>query len=278
MDALATSTTKDRILIGFDSFEEIALALAARIAPWLAPILPAYVVGRALYAHLDVWPIIAIAGAIGFEIVGIASAKNALRCWTWNKARTRKGDPAAPFGLSVVLALLYFAVGIGLSVALEMWPELAKIAPASFFVLAGQSYFVLAISANLTTWENDRRAEKGLRGVRSELTAEVEGLTSRVNELTSELTTLTSQVAAEEARLNELATREEQGQLTGQNGSIQLVKPDHPEQGRIDLRRSEVLTLKRRGLTNQDIADQLEVSLSTIKNDLRELNGQVKIG
>lgn len=151
IDSLSENTTsKDRILTGLDVFEEIALALAARIGPWVIPVLPAYTVGMAIYEHLNVWPAVAIVGAIAFELAGIAATKTALRCWTWNNSRTRKGDPVAPFGLSVFLALLYFAVGIGLAVGLELTDELVKIAPASFFVLA--------ISANLTTWENDRRS------------------------------------------------------------------------------------------------------------------------
>jgi hypothetical protein len=46
----------------------------------------------------------------------------------------------------------------------------------------------------------------------------------------------------------------------------------------IDHRRQEILTLKGQDLTHQEIADRLEVSLSTVKNDLRQLNGQVQNG
>lgn len=110
------------------------------------------------------------------------------------------------------------------------------------------------------------------------MTSEVEGLTTEINLLTSQLTELTGQVAAEEERLTELATREDRGQkgqLAGQNRSTLPVKTDPLEQDRIGLRRAEVLTLKGQGLTNQDIAGQLEVSMSTVKNDLKALNGQV---
>lgn len=174
-----------------DSFENIALELAARAAPWLAPILPAYVVGRSLYEHLDVWPAIAITGAIGFEIVGIASAKNALRCWTWNGGK-RKSDPAAPLGLAVALALVYFVVGISLSVALEVWPDLAAYAPASFFVLAGASYLVLAISHNLTKWEAAIRGEREDR----DHAAEVRKLTQERDSLANEVSVLKQRLKA----------------------------------------------------------------------------------
>lgn len=49
-----------------------------------------------------------------------------------------------------------------------------------------------------------------------------------------------------------------------------------PKQDKISQRQKEVLTLAGQNLTNQQIADRLKVSVGTVKNDRKELNGQME--
>ena len=251
-----------------DSFEDIALTLAARIGPWLIPVLPAYTVGIALHKHLHTWPAVAFIGAIAFELAGIAATKTALRSWAWNNARTRKGDPIAPFGLTVFLSIIYFLVGIGLSVALEVWPVLTKFAPASFFLLAGQSYFVLAISHNLTKWENDKGQGKQNRLTEKEL----ERLTQENAALSADNDNLTNQLQALRQRLDNLNEQSEQtnGQL-----SPALSKANAAKMTKKQARMTEALSLFNAGLSPAEVADNLQVSERTAKRYLSELNGMV---
>lgn len=272
----------NQIILTLDTIEKILLTLAARIGPWLIPVLPAYTVGTVLYKHLHTWPAVAIIGATAFELAGIAATKTALHAWVWNNAR-RKTDPAAPFGLAVFLSILYFFVGIGLSVALEIWPELVKIAPASFFLLAGQSYFVLAISHNLTQWDADRRLEVQQRAAKTGLQTELDKLAGQLEMLAADITAsqtqladLDSQIADRQQKLERLNRQKEgqNGQIDPSNGTI-LNRANEARQAEINRRRQKVLTLRGQELTHQAIANQLGVSLGTVKNDLKALNGQV---
>ena len=298
---------RNPIITALDAFEEIAIELAARVGPWLIPILPAYTVGTAIYKHLNTWPAVAIIGAIAFELAGIAATKTALRCWTWNNAR-RKSDQPAPFGLAVTLALVYFLVGIGLSVALEVWTSLVVIAPASFFLLAGQSYFVLAIGYNLTKWENSRRLEIGQRAAKNSLQADIAELAERLETLGSDRDTLAAEIATGRQEIadmdaqiadmdaqiadmdNQIAKRRKilaglkNDPETGQNrdysplNGVSLGKARAAKQDQIAERRDSVKNLTQQGLTVTEIAAHLGVSGGTIKSDRRALNGQMTNG
>lgn len=256
-----------------ENLETGLLEVAARSAPWLVPILPAYTVGNALHEHLQVWPAVAITGGVAFELVGIASSKNALRCWAWNSTR-RKSDPAAPFGLAVALSLIYFATGISLSVLLEVWPALTVFAPASYFVLAGSSYFVLAIGNNLSRWTRDREAEKADR----ELSQMVKNLSSERDNLRDIVADLKDKLGQAKETIKALEARTNNGNV-GQNetfGPHNLDNAHQAKEDKVTARRQEVLSLLSDGLDKTEIADHLNVSPKTISRDIKALNGKVQ--
>jgi hypothetical protein len=127
--------------------ENLLTEVAARLGPWLAPLPPAYFISRAAQAHLATpWPV-ALLMAATIELIGIAATHNALKLWTYNQTR-RKNDPPAPFELAAVLALTYVVIGVSISSLLEIFPVLASLAPASFFLLAGVGYVSLALSTD----------------------------------------------------------------------------------------------------------------------------------
>jgi len=132
---------------GINNLEKNLILFAARLGPWLAPVPPAYFIARASYRHLEAPLSIAIIMAIAVELVGIATTHNALTAWTYNQAK-RKSDPEAPLKLAAAMATVYLVIGILLSTLLEVWPSLATIAPALFFVLAGVGYASIALSAD----------------------------------------------------------------------------------------------------------------------------------
>ena len=55
-----------------------------------------------------------------------------------------------------------------------------------------------------------------------------------------------------------------------------LQQANESKEQQIDDRRKHVLNLARSGKSQPEMADELGVSISTIKRDLRALNGQVK--
>ena len=135
----------ERIIEVFEQWENLPLALATKFGPWIAPLIPALFVQRAMIEHLNAPPAWGWLAAIALEVVGIASVKSLLRAYTWERER-RKTDPPAPVGWNALATAVYFGTAFLLVLVLEFWPEAAKIAPASFVVLSGTSALVLALA------------------------------------------------------------------------------------------------------------------------------------
>ena len=111
------------------------MGATARIAPWLAPIPTAYLIGSATEEHLDwPWPI-AGAAAVAVELLGISITTTALELWQHNQTK-RKSDPTAPTWLSAILVGVYLVVAVTLTVMLDVIPDLKKWAPAIFPMLS----------------------------------------------------------------------------------------------------------------------------------------------
>lgn len=131
-------------LRNIDNFENGAIDLVAKIAPWCAPIPTAYLVGRATVNHLE-WPVpIGILAAAVIESLGLVTCATALDLYQFNQNR-RKNDPPAPFLLAVFLIVIYFLVAVLLTVVLDTQPSWSVIAPAifPFLSLAGVTVITL---------------------------------------------------------------------------------------------------------------------------------------
>lgn len=95
-------------------------------------------------------------------------------------------------------------------------------------------------------------------------------LTQQVDQRAADLDRLSGQIERATAHLDALKS-EAKGQMNGN-----LNQANEARLAKIEQRRVEVLTLAQQGMTPAIIADQLNVSLSTVKRDLTQLNGKVK--
>ncbi|MCX6055382.1 MAG: hypothetical protein NTZ74_10820 [Chloroflexi bacterium] len=131
-------------LRNIENFENGAIDLVAKVAPWCAPFPTAYLVGRATVTHLE-WPvIIGILAAAVIESLGLVTCATALDLYQFNQNR-RKNDPPAPFWLAVFLILLYFLVAVLLTVVLDTQPAWSVIAPVIFPFLSLAGVTVIAL-------------------------------------------------------------------------------------------------------------------------------------
>lgn len=148
-----------------ESFDSTLADVGAKVAPWLAPLPTAYLIGRATYHHLN-WPEwVAFVGAVTVETLGLATTATALELREWN-AHKRKTDPEAPARLALGLVGLYFVTATGLTVALDIFPDLSTYAPAIFPFLSLAGVTVLAL-------RNDhRRRVEGIQKEKAERRAE----------------------------------------------------------------------------------------------------------
>jgi len=295
-----TDNYKVKTINLLDDIEEIFLAFASRLGPYLAPVGPAYFVGRSVFNHLQANLIVAIIMAIALEFLGVTTTKTTLRCWLWNNQTKRKTDPLAPYGPMLGLTLTSYLIGIGLAVGLEVAPTLAIYAPGLFFILAGIGYFTLATTLNLTAWEKDGIAESAAKKAIQILKQQIKTLTTQLTKRQKQLTSLNGQLTQRQSQIDH--TKKEltnlDGQLTQRQSQLTTLnsKIDHtqkelttlngqltqrqkqpatnhqpttsqPPKEKIATRQQKVLALIQKNLTNSQIANQLGVSLSTVKSD-----------
>lgn len=102
-----------------------------------------------------------------------------------------------------------------------------------------------------------------------DLSAQLADVTKQIDQKQNELSQVTSQIEVKRQELMTIAPNVTQM-------SPNLDTANDKRQSTIEQRRQEVLTLTKEGLTPDDIASQLNVSVRTIARDIKQLNGQVK--
>lgn len=114
-----------------DLIEGNLATVAVRLGSWAAPVPTAYLIWRATMLHLG-WPswVSFVAGAV-IELLGMGTVNLALTFREHNESK-RKTDPAAPFGLALGLAGVYFGTVTLLTVILEVLPGAAVVSPVVF--------------------------------------------------------------------------------------------------------------------------------------------------
>lgn len=102
--------------------EYLVIDLIAAIAPWLAPVLPAFLTGSNLFKLLEFPWYIALVSALVVELVGLSSMSTVLMLWTWNETK-RESDPYAPMWLALVAGVIYMGVVLSVNTLLDIDPK-----------------------------------------------------------------------------------------------------------------------------------------------------------
>lgn len=149
----------EQLIRTLEEWERLPLALVTMAGPWLTPLVPAYFVAVSIQRYLNAPGIVAVISGLVLEVVGIAGIANATRAYLWNRNK-RKSDEAAPLWLSIAAVGVYFLTALLLTVVLEVWGELAPIAPGMFIVLSVSSGLILVLSSMQRRREQMVRQEK----------------------------------------------------------------------------------------------------------------------
>jgi uncharacterized membrane protein YhaH (DUF805 family) len=242
------NTTK--ILSILDELEALGAEIASKLAPWLAPLLSAVVVGRAVIDAPFSWPVwLAWLTGAAIELSGIATLNTALMLWSFRADQPSDKKPSIiPLVLAVVCALGYLITALALTVVLKVLPGFQVVAYGLFALLA------LASAVNLTLRRDHVRRMQGTKKQPITRTKSGNGpVKKRVTELT-----------ADESRANlELA-----------NIARQPTQEDY----------QRAAMLKAEGLSWPDVATELNRSVSTAKRwaslaePVYSENGRVKDG
>lgn len=236
-------------------FSEVESNLTDGIAafgPWITPIPSAALVANATVNHLHWSAELGWVTAGIIESLGLTTVSTALTLWEYNAGR-RKADPSAPFPLAASLVGVYLVSTIGLTVLLDIQPELSRYAPALFPLLA------LVGAVNLALRAVHRRRLDAITQERAEKKAERQsGRQTPVKNEEQELSSLPS---------NSVITAEMMKRVRAAKKAKQ------------DSRIDSLLTLLQDnpGLGVTDVSRALNVSRQTVYTDLEQLQKMGRI-
>ncbi len=144
------------------AIESLLVDAIAATAPWLAPVVPAYMVYGAMKAELgfDQW--VAVAGALVVEFLGLSAITTTFQFWDWNDSKNQK-DPRAPLAVAIGAALFYLIVVLTVNVILDQATAAHKVAKALLSSLSVIAGIVLAIRSQHARRLAAREQEKAER-------------------------------------------------------------------------------------------------------------------
>lgn len=151
------------------SLHDSALAIVTMIAPWLVPVVNAYLIGHAVRVLLE-WPVpVAILTGIAVEMVGIQCVTLTLKIFDYEQVRGKKstsitlvaknrGDASLKWHLILGLALsiIYFGVLVFMTYVLEIYPDSSKYAALGMIGLTVASVVSIALKSSAQAAFNER--------------------------------------------------------------------------------------------------------------------------
>ena len=140
----------------------------AAVTPWLAPLIPAYLVYTNMTQRLGYPPIVGLVGAAAVEFLGLSAVHTAVTFWQWNDAHKIE---RAPFWFAFGAGLFYVVIVLTVNAALDIWRgnEGVKIlAHGLLSLLSVDAAIIIAIRAQHARRLNERdEAKKERREARA---------------------------------------------------------------------------------------------------------------
>jgi hypothetical protein len=144
-------------------FEALAIDTIAAITPWLAPLIPAYLVYHNMLERLAYTELFALIGATAVEFLGLSAVHTAVTFWQWND--NHKSE-RAPFWFALGAGLFYVVIVLTVNAALDIWRDVEGVkilAHALLSLLSVDAAVIIAIRAQHARMLNDKR-ERRLQG------------------------------------------------------------------------------------------------------------------
>lgn len=161
----------------------------ARVTPWLAPLPNAYLVVRTSIDVLAWPPLIALAAGVVIEALGLSAVHTALEFRSHNRGLKDNDKRQAPYGLAVLLVIIYLVSVTGLTIILDTMPEMARFAPLIFPIISLCGVTIIGIRtdhrrlvADMTLSLAPPYNKKRHKLERARLLAELEGIAAPVTQ------------------------------------------------------------------------------------------------
>lgn len=150
------------------AIENILIDNMAATVPWLAPLLPAYMVHNSMIKQLGFPLWMGWAGAVVVEFLGLAAVSTAFQFWDYNQGK-HKTDQSAPVWIAIITAGFYMILVLIVNVVLDKGESIYKIAKALLSMLSVVAAIILALRAQharrLIYQENVRNDRKTARNL-----------------------------------------------------------------------------------------------------------------
>lgn len=128
----------------------------AAVTPWLAPLIPAYLVYHNMTERLGYPPIFGLVGAAAVEFLGLSAVHTAVTFWQWNDAHKVE---RAPFWFAFGAGLFYVVIVLTVNAALDIWQGsdgVKILAHALLSLLSVDAAVIIAIRAQHARRLNER--------------------------------------------------------------------------------------------------------------------------
>lgn len=149
--------------------EAMFIDTVAAVTPWLAPLIPAYLVYHNMTQRLGYPWVFGLVGAAAVEFLGLSAVHTAVTFWQWNDAHKIE---RAPFWFAFGAGLFYVVIVLTVNAALDIWQGAAWVnilAHALLSLLSVDAAVIIAIRAQharrLTERDEARQERKAARMV-----------------------------------------------------------------------------------------------------------------
>src|SRR5512139_1584955 len=136
--------------------EAMFIDTVAAVTPWLAPLIPAYLVYHNMTERLGYPVIFGLVGAAAVEFLGLSAVHTAVTFWQWNDNHKTE---RAPFWIAFGAGLFYVAIVLTVNAALDIWQGeqwVNILAHALLSLLSVDAAIIIAIRAQHARRLNER--------------------------------------------------------------------------------------------------------------------------
>lgn len=168
--------------LSIKNLESSLIDLIAAVTPWLAPLIPAYLVYHNMAERLNYSQPFALIGAAAVEFLGLSAVHTAVTFWKWND--NRKSD-RAPMWAAVCAGAFYVVIVLTVNAALDIWkdePGVRIAAHALLSLLSVDAALIIAMRASHARMVRDDADERERR--RLERQSARHGVSSATNDAT----------------------------------------------------------------------------------------------
>lgn len=147
--------------------EAMFIDTIAAVTPWLAPLIPAYLVYHNMTERLGYPFLFGLIGAAAVEFLGLSAVHTAVTFWQWND--NHKSE-RAPFWFAFGAGLFYVVIVLTVNAALDIWRDndgVKILAHGLLSLLSVDAAVIIAIRAQharrLTERDEARQERKAAR-------------------------------------------------------------------------------------------------------------------